>query len=147
MSRSPLEGVGGEAATAAGEEAELFSTPVAKGLMAAPGAGEGVPTGEKGGEEATSVAARGTREAGAARGGASGERPKEGPNDAARGAARESSVAACGAAGAGALAVGRMPVPAPEDAATEAKGEPAGEKTDWEPIGASSVLVKSSRNS
>jgi len=51
MSRSPLEGVGVEAATAAGEEAKLSSTPVAGGLMAAPSAGEGVPTGEKGGEE------------------------------------------------------------------------------------------------
>lgn len=40
-----------EAATAAGEEAKLSSTPVAGGLMAAPSAGEGVPTGEKGGEE------------------------------------------------------------------------------------------------
>jgi len=110
------------------------------------------------------VAARGVREAGAARGAASGGKPGGGPNDAARGAAsggkpgggpndaargavRESSVAACGAAGAGTLAVGRMPAPAPEEAAAEAKGEPAGETADWEPIGASSVLVKSSRNS
>ena len=97
MSRSPLEGVGGEAATAAGEEAGLSSTPGTGRLMAAPSAGEGVPTGEEGGGEATFVAARGAGEAGAARGVASGGKPGGGPIDAARGAARELSVAACGA--------------------------------------------------
>ena len=149
MSRSPLEGDGGEAATAAGEEAELSSIPVAGGLMAVLGTGEGVPTGEEGGGEATSVAARGAVEAVAARGATSGGKSSGGPIDAARGAARELSVAACGAArgGAGTLAVGRMAAPAPEETAAEAVGEPAGETVDWEPIGASSVLVKSSRKS